>query len=724
MNATRSQYNDLMHRRRFDMPWHRVALLAWMPVAFGSVAVGEPPPPIAADGRLPTEHAHQRVIRDYLATLQPADLAVATGTIEPVDPATDDERHRLWILGRQDVAGLAAARMPPESFTLASLESRPGLALPAAVSDCQGLAWLARWDFAGNPWRGSRPLLLRAFILAAVDAVMLDHLHERSPQGVARSDFLGGNLIWIVSTWAATRDVLPPPVAEAFHAAIAKLVRRMKAWGPTGLMTDMDLFAPVALGMLEKLTDDEELRRICLDYSRPLFTERRFYHPAGYFVDHGCFDVSYNGISLYFATWAALITEWPFAVEAVRRAHDLRAHLHFPDPAGGFSGPAHMSSRTSGDAPRDQWQFDARIYGAAMLTDTALWRATPAAPQDLERAATTTCGRLNAVLGKPAAPRGEPWREVHWSRAINYAHDLYRAGFLDRWRGLQDRGDPILQPVFRRDGSFVRAFDEAFVVVKLDGYGAAVHIGPVGKAAGHEGRPFGFGGGQLSTFWTPETGAAIVGRRRGVQGKVFDSWDEWRSWPVHAVTGTTAAGRCITSARITDPEVRQDLEAAAATIDVSGELPEFDPEAGRTTGTGWRYERRFELRPGAVSVTTRVRPDPRAAHRVVIGELHESLPVLLRETARQPAAVVRFLRGREWTEATADATAGVAAVRIDRFGGSVVVEFSETRTVRLAPDTWTDGYQTRAECRSVLVDLPADASGGRALGYRIAPLRE
>jgi hypothetical protein len=149
-------------------------------------------------------------------------------------------------------------------------------------------------------------------------------------------------------------------------------------------------------------------------------------------VDVGCFDTSYNGISLYFATWAALASDWAFARDAVRRAYDLRAHLSFPEPRGASFGPSHMSSRTSAGSPNDQWDFSYRPYAAAMVADAALPLAPLPRPAEREAALGKVVSHVNEALAKPKPARPRPWEESHWSRDINFAYEHYRKGWYAR----------------------------------------------------------------------------------------------------------------------------------------------------------------------------------------------------------------------------------------------------------------------------------------------------
>jgi hypothetical protein len=99
-------------------------------------------------------------------------------------------------------------------------------------------------------------------------------------------------------------------------------------------MVDMDLFAAVSMRTVADLVKDPAITAIAKAYIHKLFTDPRYFHPAGYFVDNHCFDTSYNGISLYFAAWAALqAPDWPVLHKAglttdepaqIWQAHDHR----------------------------------------------------------------------------------------------------------------------------------------------------------------------------------------------------------------------------------------------------------------------------------------------------------------------------------------------------------------------------------------------------------------
>jgi hypothetical protein len=434
-------------------------------------------------------------------------------------------------------------------------------------------------------------------------------------------------------------------------------------------------------------------------------------------VDNGCFDTSYNGISLYFGTWAALMSDWKFAHEAIDRAHRLRAHLSFPFLDGTLSGPSAMASRCSGDPPRDQWQFAPRMHGSGMVSTEAIYLTPLPAPATLQAAPNTVIRHLNAQLAKPRQATPQPWRETHWSGAINYAYEFYPKGHYEYRRKLAEHDSPLRKPLYRRDERFVRDFGKAFVIARQDGFAAAIHTGPVGGIHKEWQRPYGFGGGALSAFWTPATGPVILARRRGVQGHVFDRFDEWRTWPVHAVTGLTRDGDVVSSSRIQQPEVHCQCTDTTADVRVKGIIPRYSDRAREVSTTDLQYERRFLLEASALNVTTALK----SGGSEKLAELYETIPVFLRETAGQEMPALHFLKDGDWSDATVSPHSGVKAVRIKRAGGEVRITFTRPATIRLAPAIWKDGFQTQAECRTLLIDLLHSRAGAdMSIAYTIA----
>lgn len=664
-------------------------------------------PAVSGQG-LPQDHDYQKRLRAYLATLKEEDFALPNLPPKELPKTVSTElAYRAWILtsgGGYGAPRFGELRVPASQFTLASIESDKGVLFPAVTpSSCSSLA---AWDYPFNPYHGNAALKRRAFVVSAIDLMMHDRLHEANPKGPAnRSDFLGGTLIWLGYDYGVCKDVIPAEARAAYETGLKKLVKRLDEWGPKRAMTDMDLFAMVGLHFCARATGDRDIKAISESYSRNMLKDRRLYHPAGYFVDCGVFDASYNGISLYFTSWAATTTRSPLMRDALASSYRLRSHLSLPEPDGTLLGPTHFNPRTSGDAPNDQWNWRFRDCAAAMLTDEALACARPPTAQELASAPASLLSEFSrAHVGPVPTTKPTPWTERHWTMYPVFAEVDYQAGFVERLRKLEAEKSPLLVLPFRRSENFVRAFDDQFVIAKRPNFGAVIYTGPVGNMHDRLRRPLGFGGGALSAFWTPATGSVILGRRRGIQGPNWDRLEEWPTWPTHAVSALTDEGKLTTSARIQTPVVKSKMESDTADVTVSGAMPTTNIDQGQVLKGKVDYERRFELSDAGLKVRTTLRSDRTDRFRSV----HEILPVFLYNAAKAPKPdLVRILYrdGESWKPVPADKPVKTVKLRVIRYTGAIDIELDRARAVKLSANDWTDGYMSSATCRNVLIDL-------------------
>jgi hypothetical protein len=274
----------------------------------------------------------------------------------------------------------------------------------------------------------------------------------------------------------------------------------------------------------------------------------------------------------------------------------------------------------------------------------------------------------------------------------------------------------------------------------MPGFGVVIHTGPVGHYPGKDERdlpempgPYGLGGGTLSDFWTPSTGSAMLGRRAGMRVVgtdmiTYDKVEEWRTWPVHAVSGATAAGKFFTSARIERPEAVYEIKNDRATVKVSGVLPAVPVGHDKALSGRIEYSRQFDVAPDGLRVQTTLKGD--GADEV--SELYEVLPVFLHDGLQKPdlTATVEFQVGGNWAAGTPEPQRNVTAVRITRFTGAVQITFDRPRRVQLSPQDWKDTYMSGATCRNVLVDLleagdaPGVLKGERTVSYTISPVNK
>ena len=677
---------------------------------------------------VPQDHDYQKKLRAYLATLKEADFAVPL--LQPLampKEVSPSLAYRAWVLtasGGYGAPQFHELHIPASMFTLAAIETGAQVHRPPITPG--NYAWLTSSDYPFNPYRNNRALQRRAFVASAVDLMMHDQLHELDPKGPAnRSDFLGGTLIWLGYDYAMCKDAIPAEARAAYETGLKKLVRRLNEWGPRRSMTDMDLFAPVGLHYCGQATGDKEIQRIAESYTNDMLRDRRLFHPAGFFVDAGIFDASYNGISLYFTTWHAGATGSLQSRDALAKCYRLKTHLMLPEPDGRLFGPTHFNPRTSGDSANDQWAWRFRDCGAAMLTDEALACAKPPTPEELASApAALLAGFKTALAAAPPKVKSAPWFERHWTNYPVFGELYYQAGFLERYRQLEAAKSPQLVLPFRRQENFVRKFEDHFVIAKRPGFGAVIYTGPVSTDDKKTKRPKGFGGGALSAFWTPSTGSVILGRRRGIQGPNWDRLEEWSAWPTHAVSALTSAGKITSSARIQTPTVKTDLEKDSAVIAVSGAMPSSSDDQGKVLAGTIDYERRFELSDAGLKVKTTLRSD----RQDKLKELYEIVPIFLGDGRMAKGEMIRILyrAGDGWQPLPADRTVSTAKVRIERIQGAIEMEFDRAWPMKLSAKEWVDGYMTSATCRNVLIDLLNAKGADQAfetvsVSYRIAP---
>ena len=650
-----------------------------------STAPAESPTKPAYSGKLPLDHPYQRVLREFLAGLTEADLDPGHKELTVSPPSDDKEAlFRTWLLSLDRIPRIGRKRSAPSVsaparlFLLETIEGPEAIMRPPAWPE--PLAWFANWNYPGNPYYNSKPLKLRAFVTASVMLIMVDHLQETEPElGVCRTDWMAHHLVLWAYTLPRVRDALPEPVTKAYEAGLRKITERMIRWGPKGESIGMDMAAAVGLYYAGEALADSELQAAAEAYARRMFTDPDFFHPAGYFVSLGGYDASYNGQARYYAVWLAMASDFPFTREPLRRAYRLRSHLCLPEPDGTITGPTHFNTRASRDAYHDQYEWAYRDHAGAMLTDEAAHLMRLPDDEDLQAggknriAEFTTQIRENPGYAKPEELTVRPWSFRPWPNSwsfpnvANYAYDHYRAGSYARRVKLEEESSPLLKLPFEREENFVRTFEKVFTVAKNESFGAIIHTGPVAadtrpgihKFSG----PYGFGGGQLSAFWTPATGSVILGRRAGMNyDRSYDQLDDWRRWPIHAVSGVRHQGEVFTTARIRRPQVEEQVEGQRGRVTVTGAIPVEMLGQGKTLEGPIEYRRTFTISPDKLRVETQLSADGQDK----LAELVETIPVYLRDLQRQrktEPTKIEFKVNGKWQPAEAEYLEGVSAVR-------------------------------------------------------------
>lgn len=686
-----------------------------------------------ANGRvqLPMEHAYQQQLRKFMSTLKTADFQPAHQYLKVVPWAGDpDEKLRMWVLSFQPPSvgrkrNYSSVMLNAAYFTLDTIEGAKAIMRPPAHPE--PLVDLANLKYPGNPYFNSRHLRMRAFVLAALDMVMLDKLLEGTDEKAkpVQPELLGG-IGRFAYVYPGFQELLPAEVREAYLAGLKKLVRRALDNGPKQLPRPQGMYtwAAPALFLAAKVLNNPEITKEVDAYAKAVFTEERFFRVAGYFPAAGTLD-SFNGISTYYAVWGALASDWPFARDAIAKVYRLRSHLTLPEPDGILVAPSHMASLTSAEMTHEQWNWPMRTWGAALVADEAACLTKMPTEAELQNIPTLVVGEINAQLQERATIPGridpEPWKLEAVGTVVNFAYQYYPKGYHARRMALEKQLDPVLLPVLR-EGSFVRTFPDEFLVAKTPSHAAIIHTGPIADP-GNTHPVYGLGGGALSAFWTPATGSVILGRGIGVYSPQYKKeLEEWRSLPSHAVTGITADGKVFTSAHIVKPDTLMENDGKTYTVIAKGLVPSFRHNAEKPLAGKIEYERKFESTAAGVRITTTLKGDGKDS----IAELYEVLPLFLNEARSQPkvTATIEFQADGKWLPAADAFKDKVTAVRIARFTGAVTITFDKPCRVKMAPP-WADTYQTGATCRNLLIDLldnggkPGVVKAAKVVSYRI-----
>ncbi len=766
-------------------------LSAALLISGSCVRAADLPKPKASPGHvmLPQEHQYQRVLRKYMATLSEKDFdhgVTAKLSVAPLD-ADPEHQYRMFLMTQmlQPLVGwkrgTPAVNAPSWLFLLSTIEGpKTGPSRAEAIGNFvqqpkhtirrgpiptptgivvppvwpETLVAFTQWKYPGYPFYDNRALKMRAFVTAAVRLIMLDN-HFGDMQKPGRSDWNGYKLVTFSITYMGVKDLLPAEVRTAYKEGLQRLGRRILRWGIKGEEPNLDMTVPIGLWYVTQACGDADFAKEAEAYARRLMSDPHHFHPAGYWVERGGgLDTGFGGMANFFAVWTALATDWDFARKTVERAYHLRAHLSLPEPDGTRNGPSQFNSRIGTPACDDQWEWGIRNLAASIITDEAACSITAPTKEQMKGAAAKQVTHFNSQIhGGFRNPynsfgnrygyvrdediRGHTWKWRMWDTynfpvTVNPAYEFYRKGAYAHLCKLKRENSPMLKSPYLRGEIFCRSFENVFIATRQDAYAAILHTGPVGLQDPNDGMvqfkgPMGFGGGQLSAFWSPATGSVLLGRRVGMSsGKNFDALELWRQWPIHAVSGVTRDAKVFTSARTLQPDVVSDLKGNTGTVSVSGVLPAGLFGQGKALNGQIAYTRTFCIEPGKLSVETTVSADGKDS----IAELYETLPVFLRDVRKTPKTaptVIEFQTGREWAPATDKYQEKVTAVRLKRFSGAVQITFDRPRRVKLSDADWVDTYLSRASCRNILIDLlesgdrPVALKNAKKVVYRIEP---
>lgn len=733
---------------------------------------------------LPQEHEYQKVLHQFMATITEKDVTHGVPGMMVEKPSSQDPdylyRNYIYALMHQPMVGTkrgyCAVNSAPACYTLALIEQPDGVRIPPTWPEA--LISMMQWDYPGNPYQNNRALKLRAFVAAATYFMMFhDHAERndsKNPPPV-RPDWHGYNPVWFALPYPGFKDALPPEVQKAYETGLKMMGERMLKWGIRGESCENDYNSTVGLLCIARAINDADFSKRVEAFARPLFTDPKHFSPAGYWTERGGIETGFGGTANWFVAWTALMTDWPFAKDALGKVYRLRGHLYLPEPDGSATGPSHFNSRLGSPVTNDQWAWNdfgrgsARDYAASLVTDEAAYTVKTLKPEELASGTKERVAEFNFHLGENSRVEGmhyltnaemlerklmpglwEPriWMSYDFPASVNPGYEFYPKGARARREQLEKANSPLLQPPMLRGENFVRAFEKDFVIARQPGFAAILHTGPVGAQNASETKfqfagPLGLGGGQLSAFWTPQTGSVILGLRVGMSyNSSFDKLPEWRTWPNHSVSGVTASGKIFTSARNAKPEVMIELNGNTSTTTARGPLVAMQiiKDPAETDATKARdqmydmplegkceYARTFKTDEKGVSVETKVTGDGKES----ISELYEVLPIYMGKTVGEKKAIpteIKFQVNGAWQNATENYTEKVSAVKLVRFDGAVLVTFLQPRRIKLSPTEWKDAWlNAGSDARNVMIDLLESGDkaialqGEKKISYRIEP---
>ena len=220
-----------MNRKRAGMAGWSAWVAAGL-IAMACCAAQARTPPELPRARLPQDHEYQKVLRTFMATLKEADFQPEHKELAVVPLEGDeDSAFRMWVLSLMPPAvgakrNYSSVMLKSAHFTLESIEPHDLILRPHAHPE--PLVDLAGWDYAGNPYLGSRALKLRAFAVAALDMIMSDRLAD-TPDEKERpnQDQLAGLICRLAYVYPGFRDALPEEVRDAYLAGLRRHVRRL-----------------------------------------------------------------------------------------------------------------------------------------------------------------------------------------------------------------------------------------------------------------------------------------------------------------------------------------------------------------------------------------------------------------------------------------------------------------------------------------------------------------
>jgi len=617
--------------------------------------------------------------------------------------------------------------------------------LPSHPTTANFLAFAYSLNEPWNPYFGDKAIARRAATISLVDLVAQaenifyysapESTKEGQKYGFAHPGQMGFTMTFSAFTLLKVKDVLPPDVVKAWTAGLLWLAEGTDTVKPMGPQ-NMRLSLPVALYYCYLATGEQRFKDLSEEWQDKVIYSSAF-SPAGHFWEGTARgpDGSYNGIALHRLAELFSISKDSKILELLRKAYRLKSYLTLVEPDGSRLGATHFNDRDPGSFADDQFagreiQFALEVPEAIPFLKNVrgIW------PEVVDPIRTKKMIETAHIKPSDRLLKAHGWglaKKYHdaphqWGMAATLPYFLYQQ---DTASLMKVCGEEHKLPILAQE-NFTENFNDEFIVVRRPGYHISLYAGRVtatdkgetnlaGMFEGKAGNFNGFGGGGLSSFWTPSSGTLLIGRHSACEGYERGQFATrfapgWQDWTNNHIIGKTLDDKILTSARVAQPMLKQEKHGDTDTFIMRGTMPNKLMKQGPICDAEVSYERRFDLLPSHVEVTLALKTDRSIGFKA----LYETLPMLLADDTRvvliDAKGVVIAAEGVERVE-------NVKEMQVLRQAGGVRVIFEKPVVIAQVSQKIDTILRPRViSTQALQVELPAKLTPGNGVQLRYA----
>jgi len=650
----------------------------------------------------------------------------------------------LWSSIWQPELPLRQAMFKDASHHLATGQ----LWLPSHPTTANFLALAYALNEPWNPYHGDKNIARRAAAISLVDLLAQaenifyysssESTKEGTKYGFAHPGQMGFTITFSAFTLLKVKDTLPNEVVKAWTASLLWLAEGTCKMAPMGPQ-NMRLSLPVALYYCYLATGETRFKELSEQWQAKVIYGPEW-SPAGhYWEGQGRSpDGSYNGIGIHRLAEMYSVSKDAKILDLLHTAYRLKSYMTLVEPDGKWIGATHFNDRDTASFADDQFggreiQFALEVPEAVpfLAGNRAVWPAEidpVRIRKAIESAHVHPTARVLAAHGWGLAP-GYHDAPHQWGMAATLPYFLYQE---DTAALLKACAGEHKLPIIAKE-NFTENFNSEFIVVRRPGYHLTLYAGRItlsdnggtnlaGMFDGKAGNFNGFGGGGVSSFWTPSAGTLILGRHSACEGYERGQFTTrfapgWQDWTNNHIIGRTLEDKVLTSARVAQPKVQQQTHGDTESFIITGAMPNKLPKQGVICAAEVSYARRFDVLPSHVEVTLKIATD----QTIEFKALYETLPMLL---AADSSVALLDARGSVIAAQGIGRVEGVKELLILRAAGGVRIIFKEPVVIaQVSKKVDTVLRPAVISCQALQVELPThlNPNAKAALRYALVP---